>query len=359
MKALVVITGRGMGGDAVNALNIIKALEDLDIQCEIALDNNAPGLLFKKNGYSWHKVPVPQAGGHAATKLNIIKAGIRTLRAVFKTRQLIKKLNVDVVVGVIGGGAIVGCISAKLAMVPGVGIIDTPLDTKICTKLNKCIVLPEAGMFKQKIIPNNVVKSYFPLVKKIEKGDSEKAIEKIEELDKNKIFDKNRPSLLFSSGSSLFEGMIVCLSNYCSYLKENERLNDYNLLLIGNPLKEEYLDLIDESHIINLGYINWINDLYELIDLAILTDDGVMIQESVACELPAVALTRVKYGRYHNMESIFPNAILEAELDQTNIKIDEALENLDRLKDNSKSYVEDLTSAGEKIAKIILEEAKK
>jgi UDP-N-acetylglucosamine--N-acetylmuramyl-(pentapeptide) pyrophosphoryl-undecaprenol N-acetylglucosamine transferase len=225
--------------------------------------------------------------------------------------------------------------------------------------LNKCIVLPEAGMFKQKIIPNNVVKSYFPLTKKIEKGDIEKAIEKIEELDKNKIFNKNKPNLLFSSGSSLFEGMIVCLSNYCSYLNENDRLNDYNLFLIGNPLKDEYLDLVDEDHIINLGYINWINDLYELIDLAILTDDGVMIQESVACELPAVALTRVKYGRYHNMESIFPGAILETELDQANIKIDEALENLDKLKDNSKSYVEDLISAGDKIAKIILEEAEK
>ncbi|MDR2829464.1 MAG: glycosyltransferase [Methanobrevibacter sp.] len=359
MKALIVITGRGMGGDAVNALNITKALEKIGFQCEIALDTNAPGLLFKKNGYSWHKIPVPQAGGHAATKLNIMKAGIKTMNAVLKTRTLIKKLNVDVVVGVIGGGAIVGCISAKLAKVPVVGIIDTPLDTKICTKLNKCIVLPEAEMFKQDIIPENVHKSYFPLTKKIERGDGEKAIEKIEELDVDKIFDENKPNLLFSSGSSLFEGMAVCLSNYCKYLKENNRSSDYNLFLIGSPLKEEYMDLIDEKQVINLGYINWISDLYELIDLAILTDDGVMIQESVACELPAVALTRVKYGRYHNMESIFPDAILESELDQANNKIDEALTNLDKLKSNSKRYSKEVISAGEEIAKIILEEAEK
>ncbi|MDR2624384.1 MAG: glycosyltransferase family 1 protein [Methanobrevibacter sp.] len=359
MKALIVITGRGIGGDAVNALNIIKSLEDVDIQCEIALDTNAPGLLFKKNGYSWHKVPVPQAGGHAATKLTTIKAGIRTLKAVLKTRKLIKKLSVDVVVGVIGGGAIVGCISAKLTKVPGVGITDTPLDTKICTRLNECIVLPEAQMFKQKTVPENVHKSYFPLTKKIEKGDGAKAVKKIIELDTCKIFDETKPTLLFSSGSSLFEGMVVCLSNYCKHLKENNRLDDYNLLLIGNPLKKEYMDLIDEKQIINLGYINWINDLYELIDLAILTDDGVMIQESVACELPAIALTRVKYGRYHNMESIFPDAILESELDQANSKIDEALGSLDRLKNNSKKYSEKVLSANEKIAKIILEEAKK
>lgn len=259
----------------------------------------------------------------------------------------------------IGGGAIVGCISAKLSKVSGVGIIDTPLDTKICTKLNRCIVLPEAEMFKQDIIPENVHKSYFPLTKKIEKGDSKKAIEKVEELDINEIFDETKPNLLFSSGSSLFEGMIVCLSNYCKYLKENNRSNDYNLFLIGNPLKEEYMDLIDEKQVINLGYINWINDLYELIDLAILTDDGVMIQESVACELPAVALTRVKYGRYHNMESIFPDAILESELNQANNKIDEALSNLDKLKNNSKKYSKEVISAGEEIAKIILEEAEK
>ncbi|MDR3290991.1 MAG: glycosyltransferase [Methanobrevibacter sp.] len=359
MKALIVITGRGMGGDAVNALNIIKSLEDINIQCEIALDVNASGLLFKKNGYSWHKVPVPQAGGHAATKLNIIKAGIKTLNAVFKTRNLIKKLKVDIVVGVIGGGAIVGCISAKLAKIPAVGIIDTPLDTKICTKLNECIVLPEAGLFKQKIIPKNVHKSYFPLTKRIGKGDIEKAIAKIKELDKNKIFDETKPSLLFSSGSSLFKGTMICLSNYCKYLKENNRLNDYNLILIGTPLKEEYLNLIDEKQVINLKYINWINDLYELIDLAILTDDGVMIQESIACELPAVALTRVKYGRYHNMESIFSGAILESELDQGNNKIDEALRNLDNLKNNSKKYGKEIISAGEKIAKIIRKEAEK
>jgi UDP-N-acetylglucosamine--N-acetylmuramyl-(pentapeptide) pyrophosphoryl-undecaprenol N-acetylglucosamine transferase len=359
MKALIVITGRGMGGDAVNALNIIKSLENLEVQCEIALDTNAPGLLFKKNGYLWHKTPIPQAGGHAATKISTIKAGIKTLKAAIETKKLIKKLNVDIVVGVIGGGAVVGCVAAKLSKVPAVGVIDTPLDTKICVKLNTCIVLPEAQLFKEKIIPKNVYKSFFPLTKSIEKGNKQTAINKIKSIDKNNIFDENKPSLLFSSGSSLFEGMVIGLSNYYDYLSNHDKINDYNLLLIGNPLEEDYLKKISEKNIINLGYINWVNDLYELVELAILTDDGVMIQESVACKLPAIALTRVKYGRYHNMESIFPGAILESEIDELNNKIDEALKDLDKLKNNAEKYSDELITAGEKIARIIVDIAKK
>ena len=55
--------------------------------------------------------------------------------------------------GIIGGGAVIGCVSAKLARVPAVGMIDTPLDTKVCTRLNQCIVLPEAQLFKEEILP--------------------------------------------------------------------------------------------------------------------------------------------------------------------------------------------------------------
>ena len=38
MKALLIVTGRGLGGDAAIALNVIKALEKRGVQCEIALD---------------------------------------------------------------------------------------------------------------------------------------------------------------------------------------------------------------------------------------------------------------------------------------------------------------------------------
>ena len=78
MRALVVITGRGLGGDAVVALNLISALENKGVQCEIALDESAPGILFKKKGYGWHKISIPQAGGHAATKFSSIKAAFKT-----------------------------------------------------------------------------------------------------------------------------------------------------------------------------------------------------------------------------------------------------------------------------------------
>jgi UDP-N-acetylglucosamine--N-acetylmuramyl-(pentapeptide) pyrophosphoryl-undecaprenol N-acetylglucosamine transferase len=47
MKALVVVTGRGLGGDAAIALNVIKLFEKRGVTCEIALDESAPGILFK------------------------------------------------------------------------------------------------------------------------------------------------------------------------------------------------------------------------------------------------------------------------------------------------------------------------
>ncbi|MDR0900832.1 MAG: glycosyltransferase [Methanobrevibacter sp.] len=358
MKALLVITGRGMGGDAVNALNIAKALEEKGVQCELALDYKAPGLLFKNNGYSWHKLSVPQAGGHAATKIATFKAGAKTFKAALQCRSLIKKLKIDIVVGIIGGGAVVGCVGAKLAGVPAVGIIDTPLDTKICTKLNTCIVLPEAQLFKAEVIPPNVHKSFFPLTSGLTKGNAENALKSIKKLDTDSIFDKNKASILFSSGSSLFEGMAKAISNCVDNSKYSKITDNYNLLMVGLPLEEEYLDLIDFKKVINLGYIDWIKDLYELIDLAVLTDDGVMIQEAIACELPSVALTRVKYGRYHNMAGIFPGAVIESDLEDLNNKIEETLLNLDEVKNNAKKYSNEVISAGENIAEIIINEAK-
>jgi UDP-N-acetylglucosamine--N-acetylmuramyl-(pentapeptide) pyrophosphoryl-undecaprenol N-acetylglucosamine transferase len=356
MKALLVITGRGMGGDAVNALNISKSLENKGVQCELALDHDAPGLLFKKNGYSWHEVKVPQAGGHAATKINTVKAGIKTFKAVMETKTLIKQLKVDVVVGIIGGGAVVGCIAAKLAKVPAVGIIDTPLDSKVCTRLNRCIVLPEAQLFKSSEIPLNVSKSFFPLSPSIAKGNKENGLEQLRKYSGEVGFDENKKTLLFSSGSSLFEMMVKALANYSKLEGVSDK---YNLVLVGHPLEKKYLDLIDSKKVINLGYIDWIDDLYEVVDLAILTDDGVMIQEAIACELPSVALTHVKYGRYHNMAGIFPGAVIESDLDHLNNNINQSLANLKDILTQTKKYSGEVLSSGEKIADIIINEAKK
>lgn len=362
MKALLFITGRGMGGDAMNALNIARSLEACGVQCELVLDPNAPGLLFKKYGYTWHKSSIPQAGGSAFTKSKAIKAGFKAVKAVIAGARLIKKTKADIVVGIIGGGAVVGCLAAKLARVPAVGMIDTPLDTKVCTKLNKCIVLPEAQLFKSKVLPANVERSFFPLTPGLTQGDKENGLVKIKEHIANlkaenpngeiPNFDENKKTLLFSSGSSLFELTAKGLANF------SKVTDDYNLVLIGSPLEDSYLDYIDKSKVINLGYIDWIRDLYACTDLAILTDDGVMIQEAMACELPAVALTRVKYGRYHNMESIFPGAVIEADFDELNDKIFYALDNLDKIQEKTSYYNKEVLVAGEKIANIVIAEKK-
>lgn len=349
MKALVLMAGRGLGGDAVVTLNVLKALEERGVQCQLALDENSPGVLFKKNGYTWHKIKIPQAGGHAATKASAIKAAFKMITATFKVRKLIKSLDVDFIVGVIGGGAIVGSVGAKLSNVPAASVICTPLDSKVCSKFNPCFALPETSLFRQDVLPDNIKKTYFPINADVNDGNPQIALDN---LKKEKLFDENKKTILFSSGSSIFKGIIDAVNKFAEYSDK------YNILLIGLPLKDNYLDGLNKN-IIYLGYCNWLKDLYSFIDLAVLTDDGLMVEEAVACEVPTVAITRVKWGRYHNMAGIFEGAVIESELDESNEKIQEALNSLDDLKEASKKYSSKLIRSKEILADNILEAVKK
>lgn len=117
--------------------------------------------------------------------------------------------------------------------------------------------------------------------------------------------------------------------------------------------------MVDDSKVINLGYIDWIKDCYALTDLAVLTDDGNMMQESLACELPSIALTKVKYGRYHNMAAIFPGAVVESDIQDLNDKIFDTLKNLDSIQAKTKEYSQEILSSGKKIANIVINEANK
>lgn len=346
MKALLVVTGRGLGGDASIALNLIKTLEKKGVQCEIALDESAPGLLFKKNGYSWHKISIPQAGGHAATKLTAVKGALKLVTATFKARKLIKKLDVDFVIGVLGGGAIVGSVGAKLARKPAFSLISTPLDSKVCPKFNQCFAFPEIYYFRQETLPANIDKSFYPLADNIGQGDASIALE---ELKKFPNFDENKRTILFSSGSSIFNGMIdgINLASQCS--------DKYNLVLVGIPLEEEHLATIDKDKVIYAGYINWISHLFKYADLAVLTDDGVSLQEAIASEIPIVTLTKIKWGRYQNMAGVYKGAIIESEVEDVCKSIEEAFENYDSIKKSVLDYSDECLKAGDILADKMIE----
>lgn len=349
MKALLVVTGRGLGGDASIALNLIKSLERHGVDCEIALDEKAPGLLFKKHNYTWHKIKVPAAGGHAATKSTAFKAACGMVPATLKIRSLIKKIKPDFVVGVIGGGAIVGCFGAKICGIPAVTLSSTPLDYKVCTKLNHVFIVPELGVYRQNNLPGNVSRTFFPVQEDVASGNAEKAFER---LKKESNFDENKKTILFSSGSTIFKGTVDALANF------SKVADDYNLVLIGLPLKEEFLDLIDKNKVMYLGYIDWIKDLYKFVDLAVITDDGLMMQESLACKVPSIALTRVKYGRYHNLEAVFKGAVVESEVSEITEKINYVFENYNSIKKATDNYSKAILSAGDDLVKNILEQVK-
>ncbi len=347
MKALFVVTGRGIGGDAVTALNIANALSKYGFQCEFALDHTAPGLLFKKNGIEWHRTSIPQAGGHAATKKTLVNAGLKTGKAAIETAKMCRKIRPDVVVGVIGGGAVVGCLAAKLANIPSVGVLITPADAKVCTRITTTVALPESNLFQMDLHDKNIHKAYSPVNPDIIIGNGDNALKHMPE-----DYDKNKPTILLSSGSTLFEKMAVAASNL------GKGKVDANILVVGDPLEEEYKNYFENSNLIYLGYIDWINDLYKIVDVAVVTDDGMMIHEAMAWGIPVVALLGVKYGRYHNLAAVFKGAVLESELENLEDVIENAFKNIDEMKHNAAKYGEDVLKSSDKIARIICERAK-
>ena len=349
MKALFIVTGRGLGGDAMVALNEMRALEKRGVTCEVALDASAHGSLFEKNGYKWHKISVPHAGGHSATKLSALKGGVKLLTATFKARKLIKKLNVDFVVGVLGGGAIVGSLGGKFARKPTFSLISTPLDSKVCPKFNQCYILPELNMFRWENLPKNTSKAFYPLSDNMGDGDESIALQKLKEYPN---FDENKKTVVFSSGSSIFKGMIDGINIVA------DKTDEYNLVLVGLPLKEEYGELIDENKIIYAGYIDWINHLFKFADLTVLTDDGVSLEEAFTNGKPIIALTRVKWGRYQNMAGVFKGAMIESEVEDVYESIQEAFENYDSLQKNALVYGDQCLNAADNLAEDILKKVK-
>jgi UDP-N-acetylglucosamine--N-acetylmuramyl-(pentapeptide) pyrophosphoryl-undecaprenol N-acetylglucosamine transferase len=173
-------------------------------------------------------------------------------------------------------------------------------------------------------------------------GDRENAMKNMPE-----EYDETLPTILLSSGSTLFEKMAIAASNL------GEGRIKANILIVGDPLEEEYMKYLENTNLIYLGYINWINDLYRVVDIAVVTDDGMMIHEAMAWGIPVVALLGVKYGRYHNLAAVFKGAVLESELANLEDIIEEAFANMDDMKQSAITYGEDVLKSSDKIAKII------
>ena len=348
MKVLMFITGRGIGGDSMTAFNVSKVLENKGVKCDFVLDPTAPGLLFKNHNKKWYKSPIPQAGGTAATKITLIKAAFKSLNAIIKGMRLIKKVNPDVVVGVFGGGVVISSVASKLLRKNAVSIVATPTDTRISKKLNETIILPESDQFIPEISEvstsgHKIYKEFSPINPNIVNGNKENGLKQLP-----KEFDPSRPTILFSSGSTLFEGMAKAV---CNLAKTGINAN---LLVVGTPLEEEYFKYLSHPNIINLGYIAWIKDLYKVLDLAVITDDGLTLHEIIACTIPVVVVIGVKYGRYHNLSSVFKGAVLESSEETIGDVVEEALENEKLMKNCAKKYSEDILNAGENISEIIL-----
>ena len=129
---------------------------------------------------------------------------------------------------------------------------------------------------------------------------------------------------------------------------------DVNIFVIGAPLKEELEDVINHPNIMNLGYINYMDDLYDLIDLAIITDDGLTLHETLACQIPVVVVLGVKYGRYHGLSKVFDGAVIESNVDNISEKVNYALENYDQMYNSTKIYSEDIINGTDDLTTFLI-----
>ena len=62
-------------------------------------------------------------------------------------------------------------------------------------------------------------------------------------------YNSTKKSVLFSSGSTLFEDMAKAVRKYA------EESDNINIFLIGEPLNDVVRDIVDYPNIMNLGYI--------------------------------------------------------------------------------------------------------
>ena len=200
--------------------------------------------------------------------------------------------------------------------------------------------MPDLDKFKWDSLPKNMDKSFFPLSENVGEGDAKIGLEKLKEYSN---FDENKKTIVFSSGSSIFKGMIDAMN------LASEKYDNYNLVLVGLPLHDDYYDLINEK-CIYAGYVNWINHLFKYADLCVLSDDGVSIEEALVCHSPIIALTKVKWGRYQNMAGVFKGAIIESEIEDICQSIEKAFLNYDSLKDNTLIYADLCSKAGDVLA---------
>lgn len=128
--------------------------------------------------------------------------------------------------------------------------------------------------------------------------------------------------------------------------------------MVGLPLHDEYSGLIDEDGIIYLGYIDWINHLFEYGDLMVLTDDGISIAEAITCKKPIVTLARVKWGRYQNIAGVFKGAIIESEVKDVYESIQLAFKDYNSLQKKSIFYAKECLEASDTLAEDILKKIK-
>ena len=162
-------------------------------------------------------------------------------------------------------------------------------------------------------------------------------------------YNSTKKSVLFSSGSTLFEDMAKAVRKYA------EESDNINIFLIGEPLNDVVRDIVDYPNIMNLGYINYIKHLYDLIDLAVITDDGATLHETIACEIPVVVVVGVKYGRYHGLSKVFDGAVIESNVDNITSVVNDALSNELEMKKATKKYSSNIIHGTDTLVDFILE----
>jgi len=287
MKAL--ITGGGTGGHIYPALSVADELKDRGWDIEyVGSSNSLEEEILSNTEYTFNPIkvlPLPRS-----INLKLFKSFFISIKAIFKSYKLIKKIKPDIVFGTGGyvtGPVLIGAFLGKIPTVIHEQNIYPGITNKILSFFVTKIAVTniDAKKYFNKRVRAKIVQTGNPIRKKIVQTDRITGL-------KNLKLSMNKKTLLIMGGSQGSETINNAFSNTAARL-----LKDNNLQVIIITGKDNYDSFINKNkYVIEnnskslkvLPYLNNIEWAYAAADLIIYRAGATGLAEITGCGLPAI-----------------------------------------------------------------------
>lgn len=364
----VLITGGGTGGHIYPALSVADELKDKGWNIEyVGSSNSLEEDIINNTEYRFHSIevlPLPRK-----INLQLLKSIVVSMKAVYNSYRLIKKVKPDVIFGTGGyvtGPVLLGAFFNRTPTVIHEQNIYPGITNKILSFfVNKIAVTNiDAKKYFNQRVWSKIIETGNPIRKDIVQTDKKTGIS-------NLGLSLNKKTLFIMGGSQGSETINNAFSDSARKMLKN---NDLQIIIITG--KNNYEDFIEKNKdIINkyserlkvMPYLNNIKWAYAAADLIIYRAGATGLAEITGCGLPAILVPYPYSAEGHqkyNAEFMEKNgaAVMVEDKDFTGDKLFSLVNNIifnnNKLKEMSKKSKELANiNASEKIADIIEQKA--